>query len=332
MNILIAGDFRVPWREQAWVDGFKSLGHRVRSVSISSMSISGNLSEKVYNKILLDRTNANKRLLQASLEENFDIIFLIRPCFIKRKVLEAIRSNTNSKLVLHNNDSMFGPAKSCIFRNIIDTLDLYDTIFVYRDWEHCHYKNFGARNVWTLYPFYIPNIHKNTWESKKRFCGFFGHFENDNRIRIYKSIVRNNLIGSEICFRGSGWDKIVDFSKQHETTQPVIGENYVHYLNTTEICLGIYSSLNRDFYSRRTFEIPACGALLVSQRNRYVQSFFEEDKEAVYFSSTEELISKLVYLYNNKDKLAHLAKCGFERVRASSYSIYDACRRVLTYA
>ena len=141
MNILIAGDFRVPWREQAWVDGFKSLGHRVRSVSISSMSISGNLSEKVYNKILLDRTNANKRLLQASLEENFDIIFLIRPCFIKRKVLEAIRSNTNSKLVLHNNDSMFGPAKSCIFRNIIDTLDLYDTIFVYRDWEHCHYKN-----------------------------------------------------------------------------------------------------------------------------------------------------------------------------------------------
>src|SRR3569623_1631392 len=50
--------------------------------------------------------------------------------------------------------------------------------------------------------------------------------------------------------------------------------------------------MNRDVNTRRSLEIPACGRLMLSERTPGLEAWFEEDKEAVYFSSAGEVVRK----------------------------------------
>ncbi|WGU68927.1 glycosyltransferase [Capnocytophaga canimorsus] len=43
------------------------------------------------------------------------------------------------------------------------------------------------------------------------------------------------------------------------------------------------SKLNNDQYTRRCFEIPACGTMMLSERTPTLQEFYTENEEIVFF-------------------------------------------------
>ena len=51
--------------------------------------------------------------------------------------------------------------------------------------------------------------------------------------------------------------------------------------------------MNDDLHTSRTFEIPACGGFMLSERSKEHSDFFEENKEAIFFDSAEELFNKI---------------------------------------
>lgn len=68
-----------------------------------------------------------------------------------------------------------------------------------------------------------------------------------------------------------------------------------------------------DAFTTRSFEIPAAGAMLLAERTVEHQELFDEDREAVFFGSSEELRDKLGYYLRNERARLAIATAGRAR-------------------
>ena len=102
---------------------------------------------------------------------------------------------------------------------------------------------------------------------------------------------------------------------------PVEGDNYTKALCGAKICLAFLSKLNRDTYTRRCFEIPACGRVMLAERTEDLQKMFKEDEEACFFSSNEELLEKVQWLLANPERREAIAKAGLRRVWTDGHDV-----------
>ncbi len=97
------------------------------------------------------------------------------------------------------------------------------------------------------------------------------------------------------------------------------------------MALCLFSRLNRDEYTRRVFEIPACGALLLCERTPTMESLYRDGKEAVYFSSPEELVSKAKWLLAAPDEARAIAEAGRQRCLGSGYDVRSRMSEMLAW-
>jgi len=84
-----------------------------------------------------------------------------------------------------------------------------------------------------------------------------------------------------------------------------------------------------DQHTTRTFEIPACGSLLLADRTQEHQDFFEEGKEAEFFDSPEELADKVRFYCTNEPARMAIAKAGYTRCVRGKYAYVDRLRSAL---
>lgn len=98
------------------------------------------------------------------------------------------------------------------------------------------------------------------------------------------------------------------------------GEDMNKAIAANKICLGLLHKANRDLQTQRTMEIPAAGGFFLAERTDEHRRLFEEDKEAVYFSSLSELIEKIQYYLAHPAEREAIAKAGYERCLRSGYS------------
>jgi spore maturation protein CgeB len=86
---------------------------------------------------------------------------------------------------------------------------------------------------------------------------------------------------------------------------------------------------NKNNYNMRTFEIPSSKGFMLAQRSDESREYFSEDKEAVYFSSPEELKDKAAYYLAHDDARLKIAAAGYNRCITSDYSYLSRVRRLL---
>lgn len=154
--------------------------------------------------------------------------------------------------------------------------------------------------------------------------GFAWEFLRDGRWTLRRQIVLRQLAGTEkFRFRS---DPIIAAAYQGGE---IYAEDYARALSGARIGLGFLRQVVPDQHTTRTFEIPACGSLLLADRTDEHQSFFEEGKEAEFFSTSEELIDKLKFYKANEVSRARVASAGLERCRTGAYSYIDRMRKAL---
>jgi spore maturation protein CgeB len=100
----------------------------------------------------------------------------------------------------------------------------------------------------------------------------------------------------------------------------VYGDDYARALTGSRIGLGFLRQVCADQHTTRTFEIPACGSLLVADRTPEHQGFFAEGQEAEFFGSTEELVDKVRFYSANEVARKRIAQAGMERCATSRYA------------
>ena len=100
----------------------------------------------------------------------------------------------------------------------------------------------------------------------------------------------------------------------------VYADDYARALTGSRIGLGFLRQVCPDQHTTRTFEIPACGSLLLVDRTDEHRGFFEEGREAEFFGSSEELVDKATFYAGHETERARIALAGRERGVSSGYA------------
>lgn len=109
----------------------------------------------------------------------------------------------------------------------------------------------------------------------------------------------------------------------------IYGDAYSWSIAGSRISLGFLRSICPDQHTTRTFEIPACGSMLLADRTPEHEEFFREGVEADFFSDEDELIAKASFYLGNEAVRGRVASAGYERCRRSGYAYECRLRDIL---
>ncbi|MEO1922366.1 MAG: glycosyltransferase [Sphingomonadaceae bacterium] len=99
-----------------------------------------------------------------------------------------------------------------------------------------------------------------------------------------------------------------------------VGDLYALELARSKIAIGLHHGPVRtpgweDLVSTRTFEIPACGPLMLHIDNDEIRSAFDADNEAVLFRDSGELAEKVCYFLDHSGESRAIAAAGTKRAQ-----------------
>jgi spore maturation protein CgeB len=335
MRIVIAGDWRWPQYEEAFALGLRDAGHEVLPFEISRF-FKGFLGKQqsaipIIGPALIQ---LNRALIRFVSSAKPDIFLAWRSTHLLPSTIKAINA-MGIVTASYNNDDPFGPA---VHGNVpwhhhilwfwyLRSLKYYQRNFFYRQVNVTEAKQWGALYADVLMPYFIPWQDRPvalTKEEKARFsCDvvFVGHYEPDGRVQLFRALIEAGL--HMRLFGDTYWTKDVlgDLSEYFGEIYPVYGQDYSKALCGAKMCLCFFSKLNRDTYTRRCFEIPACGRLLLCERSKDVEQMFIDGQEAVFFSSKEELVEKAKWLIEHPDELERIAEAGMRRVWIDGHDV-----------
>lgn len=160
---------------------------------------------------------------------------------------------------------------------------------------------------------------------------FVGHFENDGRLEHLEEIVK---AGYSLKIFGPLWNKIILKSKFLKHLYPINSASNINYnkaISGTKIALCFFSKLNKDTYTRRCFEIPAIGTMLLCEYSKDICSLFRAEREFDFFKSKKQLISKIKYYLENDNIRKNIAKRGKKKIIVDHHDVISRMKIVLGY-
>lgn len=98
-----------------------------------------------------------------------------------------------------------------------------------------------------------------------------------------------------------------------------------------KVSLAFLRKQNRDDYTQRTFEIPACNGVFLAERTDRHMKFYREGKEAEFFdpNSPTELIDKVRLLLSDETHRESMRQAGREALLSQRHTYRDRLERLL---
>jgi hypothetical protein len=213
----------------------------------------------------------------------------------------------------------------------------YDVMFAYRQRNLADFRKAGAKATELLMPWFAAEVHRPvtlTPEENLLYdtdVVFIGHYEDDERVPFLRAVaqagLRLRIFGPE-----EGWDKALAKIPELRNQLPiraVRGAEYVKAICGSKVALSFLSKINRDGYTRRSFEIPATGTAMLSSYTPELANLFVEDVEAAFFRDSGELVEKASYYVKEDIERACLAERGMSRVVADEHDVVGRMRWML---
>ncbi|MEM7063173.1 MAG: glycosyltransferase [Cyanobacteria bacterium P01_B01_bin.77] len=336
MKILIVGDWKYPMYEKTFSDALVSLGHNV--IAFSWVPYFSSIFGRAETKFCLTGIKTiqfNRELLEYVKEQLPDVVLIWRGINVIPDTLKKIKLAGVRHLSSYNHDDFTGPTVGApvpwhhrrLWRLFLRCAPLYDSHFVKRQSNIEHLHQLGAKQVFTMPMWFVPELHTPAQFDQadaKRYetdIVFVGHYEPDGREQSIRALMSSGL--KVKLWGGRYWTRAVlgDLYDDLAPVVPAEGEKYAKALCGAKICLCFLSKMNRDTYTRRCFEIPACGRLMLAERTDDLMRFFKEDEEACFFSSDEELVRKAKWLLDNPNIRKSIAQAGLRRVWADGHDV-----------
>lgn len=274
----------------------------------------------------------NRDLLSvAGKSDGITHIWFGKAIFIWPETLKKIKKITGAVLIHYTPDFQIIWQRS---RHFIKSIPLYDIVFTTKPFELDLYKELGAQRVYLTYQAYDKNRFYPREPSEQDFMkyktdiAFIGHYEK-YRADCIRAIVDS---GVKVKVWGEYWGR---YAKWHPWARnvvmgrSVICDQYCLALSSAAICLGFLSRFMPESTTTRSFEIPACGAFMLADRTKEHLEFFEEGKEAEFFSSKKELVEKVHYYLEHPQKRKDIAAAGRQRCVNSGYSFQERLKDIL---
>jgi spore maturation protein CgeB len=343
-TVMIVGAWQWAQYEDAFAQGLELCG-----VSVKRFHCAGVFGDGVAGRAQLmvpmpgpSLLSLNLKIVDAVRRERPDAVLFWRPTHVLPVTVKKIRQ-LGVCAISYNNDDPFGPR---VHGNVpwhhhwlwfwyLRCLRHFDFNFFYRRINCEEALDCGALHADVLMPYFVPWVDKPTELSaldRARFDAeavFAGHYECDGRGEALVELMRANI--NVRIWSSSEWPAEVKaiYPRRYGKIVPARGADYPKAIAGSQIGLSFLSKLNRDTYTRRCFEIPAIGSLLLCERTDDLLGMFKEDVEACFFSSRHELLDKCLRLLRNPSLRADIAKAGFQRVRRDGHDVTNRARQFL---
>jgi spore maturation protein CgeB len=355
MRILLAGSWISSLHEQPAQRALEELGHEVHPFgwtkyfgsreSFGGLRTAGSVLDRAQNKYLIGPAMArlNRELVSEAKRLQPDLLFVYRGTHVYGRTLRAVKQAVpRCALVGYNNDDPFSGADRFTWRHFLKALPDYDLVLAYREHNVADYLAHGAKRSRLLRSWFDPRVHRPveaTPEQHAKYdCDvvFIGHFEDDGRIDVLEAIAATGaklrVFGPGSGIPGSDWNGVLARSKNLRALAPtnvLWGDEYAAALSCAKIALCFLSKRNRDTYTRRVFEIPATGALLLSEYSDDLTTLYEPGVEADFFRSPAEAAEKAAKYLGDEQLRRSVAAAGHARAWQSGYDVKSRMAEVV---
>lgn len=329
-KILFIGDLNEYGRGFQRYRTLKELDHHVIAFSHTKVSLPNHIEAPSFLfrvfwklKIPLDNMGVNAKAYGAIQHFPFDIVWIEKGNMIWPWMLRRIKKLAPlARLVSCSEDDMYASHGHSLWYRL--GLRYYDFVFTTKIYNLTELKQFGAKKTVLFLDSFNEKTHRPiqlTKNEEARFScdvGAIGAFEKERA----ESLLYLAEHGIKVAVWGNGWGA---WANRHPNldikNEFLFGEEYSKAICATKINLNFLRKINRDEVTSRSVEIPACGRFMLGERTRRHLEFFEEGKEAEFFSSNEEMLQKVKYYLEQNEARDKIARAGRERCVKGGYSM-----------
>jgi hypothetical protein len=263
---------------------------------------------------------------------NYDLIWVDKSVLLRRRAMAAMR-RAAVRLVHFTPDAAFHANRSRFFRRHIGHYDLLATTKSFEMDEYL--QRVAPRKLFLTTQGYDPVLHHPAEPPvpRQREAAFIGLAEPD-REHCLAALLE---AGVAVRLGGIGWERFLARWKDHPGLRflgsGLFGEDYAQVYREAWVGLGLMTKRFGELHTTRTFEIPACGAILATERNPDTEGFFHQG-EALFFDDHHSLAKELRRLFDSAGdhELAGLAEAGRRRVVTGGRDYRSVLRGVLAAA
>jgi len=358
MKILFVGQCSPGQTSRMRMKCLERLGHEVTSIDSASI-----LAKDSYSMAWCRRYIGNSASISAinsDVQKQIrldppDLLWCEKQEFIKPETLEAARSF--GVTTLHYTPD---PYFSLWWKrtSIMDSsIPKYDWLVTSKQYELDEYKAVSKRVMYVPLGFdersHCPKMPLGKVNARNYFCdvSFVGGWEPRREIGL-SAIART---GVSMNIWGYGWEHLVDgkwslrryarlrllagkepfsITKENDLARSIRGgeiysDEYAWAIAGSKISIGFLRKVCPDQHTTRTFEIPACGAMLLADRTDEHREFFKEGKEAEFFSSEQEMLDKIRFYLSNETVRQKIVFAGLARCAGSGYTYTSRVKQIL---
>ena len=342
MKILLYGDDSPGSGGWCYAETLREMGHQVEHLGdgFALGHYRTSLPHRVYRNLFRDVLPADLRRHLSPVFERAkclrpDLVIVLKGLLLHREHVQQLRMlsqwvcNINHDDFFSRNRNNWSPQQRL-------SVSAYDFIFTTREVNVAELRPFTRRVG--FFPFaYYPRIHRvvqsppaevTRWN---RDIVFVGTYERPRAALLEQLIT---AIPCNLAIHGAQWHKI----SRSSPLRPHIESTGLHFddlckaLGHAKISLGFLRKENRDDYTQRTFEIPACGGVLLAERTPRHMQYYQEGVEAEFFDPTSptELFEKAAKLLDNAVRRERIRKAGRAAVLSQRHTYRDRLEHLLT--
>lgn len=259
-----------------------------------------------------------------------NIVWVFKGMEVQVETLEWIKSK-NIKLVNYNPDHPFlFSSRGSGNKNVVNGVGFYDLHFCYHtDVMKIIDAKYGISCAHLPFGFDLSEaeyINVANESEIKRIC-FIG---NPDKIRekFIQDLLKAEL---SIDVYGNDWEKTnLGTYKNIKIFPPIYPPTFWLIAHKYRLHINIFREHNVGSHNMRTFEIPAAGSIMLATDSIEHRLFFEHEKEAFFYKTTEEAIFYAHKILNLSEEAAmNIRNNARKRSTEAFYSYKDRAKFVL---
>jgi hypothetical protein len=345
MKILYLGEIDTGQTALMRMRALGRLGHLVRGVHTSqpwkgARWFRRQLQRRTHRGSIVDEINST--IMSAAREFRPTLVWADKQQFVRADTIEGLR-RLGARTVHFTPDPYFSLDWKRT-RLMDEAMAAFDALVYCKSYERQQYRALNKPIVYMPLG-YCDEVHRPLASESARWncaVGFLGGWE-PRRERFLQALT---TAGIDLKIWGGYWEFLRDGKwtpRRHIILRQLAGKDRFHFhtdellsrayqggevyaddyaraLTGSRIGLGFVRMVCPDQHTTRTFEIPACGSLLLADRTQEHPEFFEEGKEAEFFGSCEELLEKVKFYCTNESARKRVAEGGYKRCTEGGYA------------
>jgi hypothetical protein len=263
----------------------------------------------------------NRDLLRSVRLHKPDIVWFDKPVSFTTNTILKIKQ-AGALTVCYNQDNPFGPRNDSGWYQFRKVFRLFDLHCLFREVDITRYSQWGLPWIKVILSF-EPTIHfpaPAEWTDSHRIrsVSYIGSPYED-RPEFLRRLGQEQHI--PLVISGPRWNKFLspELFRRYVSHGYLSDAEYREAIWQSRINLSFVTHFNEEDIGHKSVEIAACQGFLLALRTEGHHALFEEDREAVFFSSLEECADKCRFYLDRPELREAIARRGCERAVRSGY-------------